>query len=90
MDVQNVVSFTDYFVFCSGTSDRMLDALSKVIREEVKKNFDLLSQPEGNSEFGWVLMDLGDVIVHLFSPEKREYYRLEELWNEGKVLVKLQ
>lgn len=68
----------------------MLDALSKVIREEVKKKFNVLSQPEGNSEFGWVLIDLGDVIVHIFSPEKRDYYRLEELWNEGKVLVKLQ
>ncbi|HSM23562.1 MAG TPA: ribosome silencing factor [Anaerolineaceae bacterium] len=90
LDVQNVVSFTDFFVFCSGTSDRMLDALSKFVREEVKQKFKLLSIPEGNSINGWVLLDLGDVIVHLFSPEKREYYRLEELWSEGKVLVKLQ
>lgn len=90
LDVQNVVSFTDYFVFCSGTSDRMLDALSKFVREDVKKKYSLLSQPEGSSEYGWVLLDLGDVIVHLFSPEKRDYYRLEELWSEGKVLVKLQ
>jgi ribosome-associated protein len=90
MDVQKVLSFTDYFVFCSGTSDRMLDALAKVVREEVKKEFKILSNPEGASGNGWVLLDLGDVIVHLFSPEKRDYYRLEELWNEGKVLVKLQ
>jgi len=90
MDVQKVVPFTDYFVFCSGTSDRMLDALSKVVKEEVKKEFKISSSPEGDSMYGWVLLDLGDVIVHLFSPEKRDYYRLEELWNEGKVLVKLQ
>jgi ribosome-associated protein len=68
----------------------MLDALSKFVREDVKKKYNLLSQPEGNSDYGWVLLDLGDVIVHLFSPEKRDYYRLEELWSEGKVLVKLQ
>lgn len=90
LDVQNVVPFTDYFVFCSGTSDRMLDALSKFVREEVKKEYKIVSIPEGDSMTGWVLLDLGDVIVHLFSPDKREYYRLEELWNEGKVLVKLQ
>jgi len=90
LDVQNVVPFTDYFVFCTGTSDRVLDALSKFIRDDVKQKYKILSQPEGNSEYGWVLLDLGDVIVHLFSPEKRDYYRLEELWCEGKVLVKLQ
>ncbi len=90
MDVQKVVSFTDYFVFCSGTSDRMLDALAKDVREEVKKEYKIISIPEGGSSNGWVLLDLGDVVVHLFSPEKRDYYRLEELWNEGKVLVKLQ
>ncbi len=90
LDVQKVVSFTDYFVFCSGTSDRMLDALSKIVREEVKKEYKIISNSEGDSMNGWVLLDLGDVIVNLFSPEKRDYYRLEELWNEGKVLVKLQ
>ncbi len=90
LDVQKVVPFTDFFVFCSGTSDRMLDALSKVVREEIKKEFKIVSNPEGNCIGGWVLLDLGDVIVHLFSPEKRNYYRLEELWSEGKVLVKLQ
>ncbi len=68
----------------------MLDALAKTIRDEVKKNYNILSQPEGKSENGWILLDLGDVIVHLFSPEKRDYYRLEELWHDGKVLVKLQ
>ncbi|MDX9849604.1 MAG: ribosome silencing factor [Anaerolineaceae bacterium] len=90
LDVQKVVSFTDYFVFCSGTSDRMLDALSKFVREEVKKEYKIISNSEGDSMNGWVLLDLGDVIVNLFSPEKRDYYRLEELWKEGKVLVKLQ
>ena len=90
LDVQKVVLFTDYFVLCSGTSDRMLDALSKIVLEEVNKEFKISASPEGDSRYGWVLLDLGDVILHLFSPEKRDYYRLEELWSEGKVLVKLQ
>lgn len=90
LDVHKVVTFTDYFVICSGTSGRMLDALAKAVREEVKKEYKILSIPEGANDNGWILLDLGDVIVNLFSPEKRDYYRLEELWNEGKVMVKIQ
>ena len=90
LDVTDIASFADYFIICTGTSDRMLDALAKTIKEEVKKEYKINSIPEGNSQYGWVLLDLGDVIVHFFSEEQRNYYRLEELWQEGKVLVKLQ
>jgi ribosome-associated protein len=90
LDVTDIASFADYFVICTGTSDRMLDALAKFIKEEVKRKYKINSIPEGNSQYGWVLLDLGDVIVHFFSPEQRNYYHLEELWHEGKVLVKLQ
>ena len=90
LDVIDIASFADYFIICTGTSDRMLDALAKSIKEEVKKEYKINSVPEGNSQYGWVLLDLGDVIVHFFSEEQRNYYRLEELWQEGKVLVKLQ
>jgi ribosome-associated protein len=90
LDVLEIASFADYFIICSGTSNRMLDALAKNVKDEVKKEFKINCIPEGNSDYGWVLLDLGDVIVHFFSPEQRDYYRLEELWHEGKVLVKLQ
>lgn len=90
LDVIDIASFADYFIICTGTSDRMLDALAKSIKEEIKKEYKINSIPEGNSQYGWVLLDLGDVIVHFFSAEQRNYYRLEELWQEGKVLVKLQ
>lgn len=90
LDVINLASFADYFIICSGTSNRMLDALAKNVKDEVKKEFRINSVPEGNSDYGWILLDLGDIIVHFFSPEQRDYYRLEELWHEGKVLVKLQ
>jgi len=90
LDVKDIASFADYFVFCTATSDRMLDALAKSIKEEVKKEHQLNATIEGNSSSGWLLLDIGDIIVHLFSPEQRDYYRLEELWSGGKVLVKLQ
>lgn len=90
LDVIDVASFTDYFVFCTGTSDRMIHALAKEVREEVKKEYKIVSLPEGDSENGWVVLDLGDVVCHFFSPEQRDYYQLEELWSKGKVLLRLQ
>jgi ribosome-associated protein len=68
----------------------MLKALSESVGERVNKSFDLTPRFEGVSEDGWLLLDYGDIIVHLFSPDKRNYYRLEELWSAGKVLVHLQ
>ena len=90
MDIQNLASFADYFVLCSGTSDRMLQALADGVSEDVKKQFGILSQPEGQPIDGWLVVHLGDVVVHLFSPEQREYYDLEKLWDQAKVLLRLQ
>jgi ribosome-associated protein len=90
MDIQDVSSFADYFIFCSGTSDRMLGALAASIRESVKQQFGIITQPEGDPIDGWLVVDLGDVVVHLFSPEQRDYYDLEKLWDHVKVLLRLQ
>lgn len=80
----------DYFVICSGTSDRMLDALVNTVQRAVKTKHRLRPRIEGSPGHGWVLVDYGDVIVHIFSPDKRHFYRLEELWNAGKVVLHLQ
>ena len=85
-----MASFTDYFILCNGTSDRMLDALAKSVLEATKKDYKKRSPVEGKSREGWLVMDFGDVVVHLFSPDQREYYDLEELWSDGKVLLKVQ
>ena len=85
-----MATFTDYFVICSGTSDRMLDALAKGVLESTKTDYKKKGRVDGKSREGWLVMDYGDVVVHLFSPDQRDYYRLEELWQEGKVLLKLQ
>ncbi len=90
MDLQNVTDFTDYFVLCTGTSDRMLDALADAVLEAIHKKHHKKGRREGESRDGWVLLDFGDVVVHLFAPEQRDYYRLEDLWSAGKVLLRLQ
>lgn len=68
----------------------MLNALADAAIETVKENYGLNARIEGAPENGWVLVDFGDVILHLFSPDRRDYYRLEDLWSEGKILVRLQ
>jgi ribosome-associated protein len=71
----------------------MLQALADAAMEQVRmeyKEFSIRGRKEGGSENGWVLVDFGDVILHLFSPDRRKYYLLEELWNQGKVIVRLQ
>lgn len=90
MDLKEIASFTDYFVICTGTSDRMLDALANSAIDEVRKKHKKKAKKQGNSRDGWVVVDFGDVVLHLLSKDQREYYQLEELWEEGKILLRLQ
>ncbi len=90
MDIRELASFTDYFIICSGTSDRMLQALADASIEKVHKTFQMPGRIEGKPQEGWILVDFGDVILHLFSPDRRNYYRLEELWSQGKIVLHLQ
>ena len=68
----------------------MLDALAKGVLEGTKKDYKKKGRVEGQSGEGWLVLDYGDVVVHLFSPDMREYYDLEELWSDGKVLLRVQ
>ncbi len=68
----------------------MLDALAVAIRDYVKQEFQQYIQIEGNPHTGWLVADLDDVVIHFFSPDQRNYYRLEQLWDKGKRLVSLQ
>lgn len=90
VDVHEISSFTDFFVFVNGTSDRMLESLAKAVSEGIDEQFDINSKVEGSSQTGWLVVDLGDTVVHLFSPQQRDYYRLEDLWSKGKTLLRLQ
>jgi ribosome-associated protein len=80
LKVNAVSSFTDYFVICSGSSDRQVQALAEAIRENMKKSGILPLGVEGEKIGKWVLLDYADVIVHIFYEPIREFYDLERLW----------
>jgi ribosome-associated protein len=90
LDVRKVVSFTDYFVLCSSTSARMLNALADAVSDKVREQHKKKGRLEGRPEGGWLVLDYGDIVVHLFDHELRRYYKLEELWSEGKTLLRVQ
>ncbi|HSO97544.1 MAG TPA: ribosome silencing factor [Solirubrobacteraceae bacterium] len=84
LDLRGMLGYTDYFVVCTGRSDRQVKAIHDGIHEGLKRHHGLLPRRvEGVSAAQWVLMDYLDVIVHVFTPEKREFYRLEQLWGEA-------
>ena len=90
LDIHELTDFTEYFILCSGTSVRMLQALADDVTRYVRDQYHLRGRMEGLPQDGWILVDYGDVILHLFSPERRGYYRLEDLWGKGRVLLNLQ
>lgn len=90
LDIRDVSLLADYFVIASTTSDRQAKAILDEVREKVKQDTDArLLHVEGEASTGWVLMDYGDVVVHLFSEEMRRYYDLEGLWQEGRTVVRM-
>lgn len=91
LDLVGVCSFTDYFVICTAGSVRTLKALAEETRLKVKQQHTMNAlNIEGDPESGWILLDYGDVILHLFSSTLRDYYKLEELWREGQILLHMQ
>jgi ribosome-associated protein len=89
LDLQGTTVIADYFVIATGTSDRQLNALADALNEQLGKLGNKPLRREGTPESGWVLVDFGGVIVHLFSPDKRSFYRLEQLWTGAKVVVRM-
>ena len=68
----------------------MMKALMEAALRQIKADYKLKSRPEGDPEDGWMLADFGDIILHIFSPDQRENYQLEQLWSTGKVLLHVQ
>jgi ribosome-associated protein len=84
LDLRGIIGYTDYFVICTGRTDRQAKAIHDAIHLGMKSDHGLLPRRvEGVSQAHWILMDYLDVIVHVFTPETREYYRLEQLWGEA-------
>jgi len=90
MDLEKVSNITSLFVICTGSSDRMIEALADHVIDGIRENHKLKSKPMGEAASGWVIVDYGSVILHCFTKDTREYYNLEELWKEGKVLLRIQ
>jgi ribosome-associated protein len=84
-----VTSMADYFVICSGRSERQVHALGQAIVDQLREEGIRPLGTEGRGSARWVLLDYGSVIVHIFSPEERDFYRLEELWSAAPQVVRL-
>ena len=83
LDLRGVVGYTDYFVICSGNTERQTKAIHDAINEGMKKEHGVLAERvEGLPQGRWVLMDYLDVVVHIFTPDTRSFYALERLWGE--------
>jgi ribosome-associated protein len=84
LDLRGVAGFTDFFVICTGNTERQTRAVYDSVYRELKDELGLLpNRVEGEREANWILLDYLDCVVHVFTPEAREYYRLEQLWGEA-------
>jgi len=84
LDMRKVVNFCDYFVICEGSSDRRIRAMANAISEGLDHSGVRVYHIQGLKEATWVLIDSGDVVIHLFETSTREFYGLEHLWQEAK------
>ncbi len=90
LDIGKVTTLADYFVIATGSSDRQINAIANAVESHVKEQGIRLLHREGMPADGWVLLDYGQIIVHVFAPEQRAYYDLEQRWEEAPVLLKIQ
>ena len=90
LDMRGMCTFADYFVICSGETQRQIEAIAGAIDEALSKEKVEPFRREGGVDSGWLLIDYGDVIIHIFNAVEREYYKLERLWSKATPLVRIQ
>ncbi len=90
LDVRKVSGFADYMVIMSAGSVRQLSSLARELPDAIEQAGLDLHHREGTGDSGWVLLDFGDLVVHVFSVEQRDHYRLEQVWQSAKQLVRIQ
>ncbi|MBM4406891.1 MAG: ribosome silencing factor [Chloroflexi bacterium] len=90
LDLHGLASFTDYFVICTADNPRQLSAIANEVDEELTKAGLKSNHREGQPDSGWMLLDFGDIVVHIFSARQRRYYDLEAVWKEAPALVRMQ
>ena len=89
LDARKICSFADYFVMVSGDSVRQLKAIAEEITHQLKQEGEYPFHREGTSGSGWILLDYGDVIVHIFSESERQTYKLDEVWREARSVLRM-
>lgn len=90
LDLRGLTLIADYFVICSGASERQIKAITDDVEERLKSEDHIRPlHVEGTNDSGWVLMDYGGVIVHVFSPQERDYYRIERIWSDAPVVLRM-
>jgi ribosome-associated protein len=90
IDIHELSTIADVFVICSGENERQLRAITRTLTDEMSESGRAPRRIEGDTASGWILMDFGDVIVHIFDAELRAFYDLEERWSEAPVLLSIQ
>jgi ribosome-associated protein len=90
LDVRQITILADYYILCSATSGRQIKALSSDLSKQLKVEVGRPQGIEGEPESGWILLDYGGVVVHLFLPEMRKFYALEDLWKKAQTIVHIQ
>jgi ribosome-associated protein len=90
LDIHQLSPFADYFVITAGSNERQLRAINRTISERMSEAGVRAERTEGTPAGGWIVLDFGDVLVHIFSEELREFYKLEELWAEAPTLLAIQ
>ena len=90
LDMRDLCDFTDYFIILTGESRRQMQALLEDVDRALEEVGRRVHHREGSADGGWVLLDFGDLIVHVFGPEEREFYQLERLWSQAPVVFRVQ
>jgi ribosome-associated protein len=90
LDVRKLTPFTDYIIILTADNVRQISALAEDIRSSLKAEGVNLHHQEGSSDSGWVLMDFADVVVHIFSSNQREFYSLEQVWENARQVIRIQ
>lgn len=86
LNMEGISLVADYFIICHGNSDKQVQAIAKEVRDKADENHFEIKRIEGFDEARWVLIDLGDVVVHVFHREERGYYNLERLWGDAPII----
>ncbi|MBO8177602.1 MAG: ribosome silencing factor [Bacillus sp. (in: Bacteria)] len=85
LNMKGISLLTDYFVICHGNSDKQVQAIAREIKDKVEEKGYTVKRLEGFDEAKWVLVDIGDVVVHVFHKDERGYYNLERLWGDAPI-----